>query len=59
MFIKEIADNHYLKTEKITLAIDNFITNSPSYFYETFEPHEAKRLWDRFEFVYTQNTAVG
>ena len=21
--------------------------------YETFEPQEAKRIWDRFEFVYT------
>ena len=53
MFIKEIADKHYPKAKKITLVMDNFITHSPSAFYETFEPQEAKRLWDRFEFVFT------
>jgi hypothetical protein len=53
MFIKEIADEHYPKAKKITLVMDNFITHSSSSFYDTFEPHEAKRLWDRFEFVYT------
>ena len=33
--------------------MDNFNTHTPSALYETFEPKEAKRLWDRFEFVYT------
>ena len=33
--------------------MDNLKTHSASAFYETFEPAEAKRLWDRFEFVYT------
>jgi len=33
--------------------MDNFKTHSPSAFYEAFEPSEAKRLWDRFEFVFT------
>ena len=28
-------------------------THSPGAFYETFKPIEAKRIWDRFEFVYT------
>ncbi len=31
----------------------NFKTHSPSAFYETFEPQESMRIWDRFEFVYT------
>jgi len=53
IFIKWIADKKYPKAKKITLVMDNFQTHSPSAFYETFEPVEAKRLWDRFEFVYT------
>jgi len=52
-FIKKIADEHYPKAKKITLVMDNFITHNASAFYETFEPKEAKRIWDRFEFVFT------
>ena len=33
--------------------MDNFKTHAASAFYELFEPEEAKRLWDRFEFIYT------
>ena len=53
MFVKRIADEWYPKAKKITLVMDNFKTHAASAFYETFEPGEAKRLWDRFEFVYT------
>ncbi len=52
-FIKRIADEMYPSAKKITLVMDNFKTHVASAFYETFEPEEAKRLWDRFEFVYT------
>jgi transposase len=52
-FIKKIADNQYPDAKRITLVMDNFKTHDPSAFYETFEPEEAKRLWDRFEFVFT------
>lgn len=52
-FIKRISDELYPNAEKITLVMDNFKTHSASAFYETFEPEEAKRLWDRFEFVFT------
>lgn len=52
-FVKRIADELYPKANKITLVMDNFKTHSASAFYETFEPEEAKRLWDRFEFVFT------
>jgi hypothetical protein len=51
-FIKKIV-NQYSKAKKITLVMDNFKTHTASAFYETFEPEEAKELWDRFEFVYT------
>lgn len=53
VFLKKIADLWYPKAKKITLVMDNFKTHAASAFYETFEPPEAKRLWDRFEFVYT------
>jgi hypothetical protein len=53
IFVKRIADEWYPTAKKITLVMDNFKTHSASAFYETFEPAEAKRLWDRFEFVYT------
>jgi hypothetical protein len=52
-FIKEIADKDYPEATKITLVMDNFKTHAASALYETFEPEEAKRLWDRFEFIYT------
>ena len=52
-FIKRIADEFYADATKITLVMDNFNTHVASAFYETFAPEEAKRLWDRFEFVYT------
>jgi hypothetical protein len=52
-FVKRIANEWYPKAKKITLVMDNFKTHVPSAFYEVFEPEEAKKLWDRFEFVYT------
>lgn len=51
--IKRIADEMYPAADKITLVMDNFKTHAASALYEAFEPQEAKRLWDRFEFVYT------
>ena len=53
LFVKKIADDWYPKAKKITLVMDNFKTHAASAFYELFEPEEAKRLWDRFEFNYT------
>jgi transposase len=52
-FAKRIADEVYPQAKKITLVMDNFKTHSIGAFYEAFEPAEAKRLIDRFEFVYT------
>jgi hypothetical protein len=52
-FLKRIADKIYPKAKKIRLVMDNFKTHSASAFYETFLPEEAKRLYDRFEFIFT------
>ena len=53
MLIKEIADVHYPKAQKIRLVSDNLNTHKPAALYETFLPQEAKRIWDRFEFIHT------
>ena len=52
-FIRDIADVWYPNAEKITLVMDNLATHTAAAFYEVFHPKEAKRILDRFEFVYT------
>ena len=51
--VKEIADDDYPGADKITLVMDNLNTHKPGSLYEKFKPKEAKRILDRFEFVYT------
>ncbi len=51
-FIEKIAEN-YPEAEKIILVMDNLNTHNPGALYEAFHPEKAKKLWDRFEFVYT------
>lgn len=53
VFIKQISDEYYPSAEKIRLVMDNLNTHRPAALYETFPPGEAKRIWDRFEFIYT------
>lgn len=53
LFAKQIADEMYPHAKKIKLIMDNLKTHGASALYETFAPEEAKRLWDRFEFIYT------
>lgn len=33
--------------------MDNLATHKAAALYEVYPPQEAKRIWDRFEFVYT------
>lgn len=51
-FMKDVAGK-YSTAKKIILVMDNYNTHKPGSFYETFSPEEAKKLWDRFHFVYT------
>lgn len=51
-FLEDIAAK-YQDAEKITLVMDNLNTHKPGSLYETFSPAKAKKLWDRFDFVYT------
>jgi hypothetical protein len=52
-FLKEISDVMYPKAKKITLVMDNYSTHTAGSFYEAYLPEEAKRIRDRFEFIYT------
>ncbi len=51
--VKRIADEWYKDAPKILLVMDNLATHKPGALYEVYEPKEAKRICDRFEFVYT------
>ena len=53
VFIKAIADVWYKDAIKIILVMDNLATHKAAALYEVYTPYEAKRIWDRFEFVYT------
>ncbi len=53
VFIKAIADVWYKDAIKIILVMDNLATHKAAALYEVYTPSEAKRIWDRFEFVYT------
>jgi DDE superfamily endonuclease len=53
VFIKQIADDWYKDAVKITLVMDNLATHKAAALYEAYAPKEAKRIWDRFEFIYT------
>lgn len=52
-FIKHISDEMYPEANKITLIMDNYSTHTTGSLYQSYSPQEAKRLCDRFEFVYT------
>lgn len=51
--MQTLSDGLYPQAEKIVIVMDNLNTHSPASFYETFEPDEARRLINRFEFHYT------
>ena len=53
LLVRFICDKLYPSAEIITLVMDNLASHSAAALYETFEPAEAKRIWDRLEFVYT------
>jgi hypothetical protein len=51
--LRKIAQEMYPDAEVVVLVQDNLNTHSPASLYEAFEPQEAKRLANRFEFHYT------
>jgi transposase len=51
--MKKVADELYPDAKKILVVLDNLNTHTPASFYEAFDPQEARRLVERFEFHYT------
>lgn len=51
--MQELSDEIHPEAEKIVVVLDNLNTHSPAAFYLAFEPEEARRLVNRFEFHYT------
>ena len=51
--LRDLADIHFPGADKILLVQDNLNTHKPASLYEAFEPAEARRLIQRFEWHYT------
>jgi len=51
--MRKVSDELYPDAEKIVVVMDNLNTHTPAAFYLVFEPSEARRLVERFEFHYT------
>ena len=51
--MRELSDVQYPDAEIIDIIMDNLNTHSPASFYEAFDPEEARRLTNRFEFHHT------
>jgi len=51
--LRKVSDEMYPDAERIVLVQDNLNTHTPASLYEAFEPVEAKRLAERFEWHYT------
>ena len=51
--MKYVADELYPIAKKIVVVLDTLNTHGPASFYETYEPEEARRLAERFEFHFT------
>lgn len=52
-FLRYLSDETYPEVETIVLVTDNLNTHTPACLYERFEPAEARRLTQRFEWHYT------
>ena len=51
--LRYLSDDGYPDAEKIVLVTDNLNIHSPACLYERFDPVEARRLAQRFEWHYT------
>lgn len=51
--LKDLSDVHFPNAEKIVLVEDNLNTHKKASLYEAFAPEEARRLVERFEWIYT------
>lgn len=52
-FLRRVSEEWYADAERIVLVCDNLNTHTPACLYEAFEPTEARRLVERFEWHHT------
>jgi len=52
-FLRQISYEWYAEVSRVVLVCDNLNTHTPAALYEAFEPAEARRLAERFEWHYT------
>jgi hypothetical protein len=55
--LRDLSDVHYPQAETIVLVMDNLNTHKLSVLYGAFPPHEARRLYERFEVHHTPKHA--
>ena len=53
LILRDLADVHFPDAKKIVLVQDNLNTHTPASLYEAFEPAEARRIIERFEWHFT------
>ena len=51
--MQDLVDVHFPDAERIVVVLDNLSTHTAAALYTTFEPAEAKRIWDHLEIHYT------
>lgn len=47
--MQDLVDVHFPEAERLVLVLDNLNPHTPAALSTTFEPTEAKRIWDRLE----------
>lgn len=55
--MRELADVHFPKAERIRVVLDNLSTHSAGALYQAFPPEEARRILRRLEFHYVPKHA--
>jgi len=55
--MRDLADVHFPKAERIRVVLDNLSTHSAGALYQVFPPYEARRLLRRLEFHYVPKHA--
>jgi transposase len=55
--MRDLADRHYPRAERIRVVMDNLSTHTPAALYEHLDPAEARRILRRLEFHYTPKHA--
>lgn len=55
--MRDLVDEHYPKSDRVRVVLDNLSTHSAGALYQAFEPAEARRILDRLEFHFTPKHA--